>query len=55
MTNEEIIKLWKQGYSIEQIVNKFPSMICRIDNKRRETLYHKVEVIIFNYQKEIMR
>ena len=55
MSNEEIIELWRKGYSIEQIVNRFPSMICRIDKTGREALYHKVEVIIFNYQKEIMK
>lgn len=51
MTNEEILKLWKQGYTVEQIVSK--SEVAKKHKKNEEVLYwirHRIENVIFDYE-----
>ena len=52
MSDDEIIKLWRQGYTIEQIVYKFPSSMLRKDEKAMWNLYNRVETLVFNYMQE---
>lgn len=50
MKKEDIIELWKQGYSVEQITNK--SLVVRKskDEKVKKIIMHRVESIILEYQ-----
>lgn len=51
MSKEEIIRYWKQGYTVEQIVNMHPIVK---NTKRNENVVklvqHKVEKTILEYQ-----
>ena len=49
MSDEEIIKLWKQGWSVERITHNFPSVVFG----RKEPswqMYNRVETVILKYQ-----
>lgn len=51
MTEQEIIEYWKQGYTVDQIVNKNPI----VKNTKRDEnvvrlIQSKVEKVILKYQ-----
>lgn len=50
MSDEDIIKLWKQGWSIERIARKFPS---RLNGKKAPSwqMINRVETVVLNWQK----
>ena len=49
MTDEEIIKLWQQGWSIERIANNFPSVKYG-ERKPSWQMINRVETVIIKYQ-----
>lgn len=51
MSKEEIIRYWKQGYTVEQIVNMNPIVKSTKRNENVVKLVqHKVEKTILEYQ-----
>lgn len=50
MSEKEIIDLWKQGYSVEQITNKSMTVKKGKDKKATYEIMHRIEKIIFKYQ-----
>lgn len=48
MSEEEIIKLWKEGYSIDQIVNRHP--LKNILGNDDYAIRHRIEILILKYQ-----
>ena len=49
MTDKDIIKLWKKGWSVEKIANNFPSVKCG-QRKPSWQMINRVETVILNYQ-----
>lgn len=49
MSDEEIIKLWKTGYTVKQIVEKHP-----LKKKLKDDwiIWYRVERVIMNYYKK---
>jgi len=50
MSDEEIIKLWKQGWSVERIAHNFPSLIVGRRKEPSWQMYNRVETVILKYQ-----
>ncbi len=48
MSEEDIIKLWKEGFSIDQIVNRHP--LKNILGKNDYVIRNRIEKIILKYQ-----
>ena len=49
MTDEEIIELWKQGWSVEKIANNFPSVKYGGRSPSWQMI-NRVETVILKYQ-----
>ena len=49
MSDEEIIKLWKQGWSVERIAHNFPSVVFG-GKEPSWQMYNRVETVILKYQ-----
>lgn len=49
MTDEEIIKLWKKGWTVEMIANNFPSVVFG-GKKPSWQMINRVETVILEYQ-----
>lgn len=50
MSNEEIIEYWKQGYTVEQIVNKSEIVKRCKDENVTLMIRKRVEKVILEYQ-----
>lgn len=55
MSDEEIIELWKQGWSVDRIAHNFPSLRFREDKEPSWQMYNRVETVILEYQNEYGR
>lgn len=51
MSDEEIIELWKKGWSIEKIAYNFPSIRFREGKELGWKIINRVETVMLNYQK----
>lgn len=49
MSDEEIINLWKQGWSIEKIANNFPSVKFEKRKKASWQMYNRVETVVLKF------
>ena len=52
MSDEEIINLWKQGWSIEKITNRIVKLENIKDEPDRKKKYNRVERVILNFYKK---
>lgn len=53
MSNKEILKLWKQGYSVDQITDMSEIVKnTKKDEKVRNLIKNRVELVILKYQTE---
>lgn len=52
MSDEEIIDLWKKGWSIEKIANNFPSIKYGTNKKASWQMYNRVEIVVLNFLKK---
>lgn len=52
MSDEKIIELWKQGWSIERIAKNFPSILTGHRKEPSWQMINRVETVILNYQKQ---
>ena len=50
MSDEDIIKLWKQGWSIEKIASNFPSVMAGHRKQPSWQMLNRVETVILKYQ-----
>lgn len=54
MSEEEIIELWKQGYSVEQIVEKHPlGEVFKRKGIDDWIIRHKIEKAVLKFQKGV--
>ena len=49
MTDEEIIKLWKKGWSIERIANSFSNSQSKKTDTSSLEIFNKVETVVLNF------
>ena len=51
MSEEEIINYWKEGFSVEQIIQKHPKRnIINSKDKSDWTVRNRIETVILKYQ-----
>lgn len=55
MSDEDIIELWKKGWSVDRIAHNFPSIRFREDKEPSWQMYNRVETVILEYQNEYGR
>lgn len=55
MSDEDIIELWKKGWSVDRIAHNFPSIRFREDKEPSWQMYNRVETTILEYQNEYRR
>lgn len=55
MSDEDIVELWKKGWSVEKIAHNFPSIKFREDKEPSWQMYNRVEMVILKYQNEYGR
>ena len=51
MSDEDIIKLWRQGWTVERIAYNFPSIKAGHKKEPSWQMYNRVETVILNYQR----
>ena len=52
MSEEEIINLWKKGYSVQQILDRNPlAKLLKAQGKDVDFIQNRIEVAILKFQK----